>query len=550
MNLQRQCRRCNGLAATIISLLLALYGLSKAHGTSFIFALRSTEPVTTLDYLDAQFTEHLLVEAQIMEGLIGFDPQDDHVIVPRLAKSYHRIDLYTYVFRLRDGLYFHSHLHGQKEASGELVTPQDVAFSLNRARKSSAGQQYKLDNVDSILIVGRDLLKIKLKKPDEDFLSRLATAVGHVTCQKYYESLGQDDKSRRVAFAREPIGTGPFYLARSLVARRSIMLVRFDRYWDQEWVQSRTAIKRIEYRYYNSAAEIISGLERGEIGGAHLMLSTFGEGGFIDHKRPPRFGGVYRLAPPFLSLLAINLTKPELGNPLIRELLNAAVDRAKIEQICPQGPGDLPRGYRYYLEISNRYLLTKQSSIQRLLQSRQAQEHLRALKSRGPLLFLVRAGDDATRDRIVESIAGDLKQKLGLEVRIVKTEKFSANLAAPRPSYDLVYADWTPDTPGEREGLSILYPLFYSRSQTNISRFSDPEVDKMFAQVAGVIDKATAMTLYTKIQDRLFDNSPHIWLPSVRSNTLVYGKGYRTKVRPSSLVYYSSFLKHVERIRK
>jgi len=548
MNMQL---KYNCLAVATISLLLTLDVVSKAQAAPpFIFALRRTEPVTTLDYIDAQFTENLVVEAEIMEGLVGFDPQNEHLIVPRLAKSYHRIDLYTYVFRLRDDVYFHSHLHGLKTLQAERVTPEDVVFSLLRAENSPSAQQYKLDNVESITTVGKDLVKIKLIKPDEDFLSRLATAMGHVTCKGYYESLGSDDASRKGAFARAPVGTGPFYLARPLGDGRSIILLCFDLYRDQDWVKSQTAIKRIEYRYYGSAADIFAGLDRGEIGGASLMLSAFGEGGFLDTKIPPRFGGVYRLAPPFLSLLAINLTKPELADPFARKLLNAAVDKTKIEQICPHGSAELPDGYRYYLEISKYYAQAKQASVSELLRSPEAQKRLRALQSRGPLIFFVRAGDDATRDRIAASIAYDLKKGLQLDVRIVKAEQFSSELDRSKPSYDLVYADWTPDTPGEREGLSILYPLFYSKNRTNISHYSDPEVDRIFAKLQGIVDKGTAESLYKRIQARLLENPPHIWLPSVRSNTLLYGRGYRSKIRPSSLVYYSCFLKHAERLVK
>jgi len=537
-----------GLAVATISLVFGV--LSQAQAAPFVFALRRTEPVTTLDYLDAQFTETLLVEAQIMEGLVGFDPQDEHVILPMLAKSYHRIDPSTYVFRLRDDVYFHSHTHGTAKAAKELVTPDDVVFSLMRARRSPGAQHARLDNIESIMTVGPDLLKIKLTKPDDDFLSRLATAAGHVTCKRYYEGLGPDDASRNATFGRAPVGTGPYYLARPLVDGQSIVLVRFDQYRDRDWIESPSAIERVEYRYYESAADILSGLKRGEIGGANLMLSAFGEGGFLNTKKPLRLGGAYRLTPPFLSILAINLTKPDLADRLTRKLLNAAVDRAKIERICPQGASELPEGYRNYLEIAKLYQ-TRQTTVPMLLQSHEAQERLRALQNRGPFTLLVRAGEDVTRDRIVASIADDLKTRLRLDVRIVRTKRFSAELQAAKPTYDFAYVDWTPDTPSESEGLFILYPLLYSASRSNISHFADREIDDLFAQVEAAVDKAAAAKLYTRIRDRLYENPPHIWLPSVRSNTLLFGKGYRSRVRlSSSLVYYASFLRYIKGIRK
>jgi ABC-type transport system substrate-binding protein len=535
-------------AATMIGLLLALGTSSNAQAAAraFIFALRRTEPVTTLDYLDVQFTESLMVEAQIMEGLVEFDPQNERLTVPRLAKSY-RIDLYTYVFRLRNDVYFHPHSHGREAAATERVTPEDVVFSLQRAMSSAGAQQCKLDNVESIVVVGRDLIKVKLRKPDDDFLSCLATALGHVTCKKYYESLGPDEARRKRAFARAPIGSGPYRLAHPVRDGVPIVLLRFDSYWDKDWVKSRKAPERIEYRYSDSVQAVLHGLEAGEIGAATMMLSTLGEGGLLDTKKRRRFGAQYLLEPPFLSLLAINLTKPELADKAIRQLLNAAIDRGNIEQICPQSSSVIPEGYRYYLDITKRYLETKPPNVQMLLHSQpQAQERLRALKRHGPLILMVRAGEDLTRDRIVASITNDLERELQLEVRVLKPERFSAELLAPRPSYDLVYVDWSPDTPAEREGLSILYPLFYSQSRTNISHFSDPVVDNLFERIAGVVDKLAATKHYVEIQDLLIENPPHIWLPSVRSNILVYGKGYRSRVRPSSQVYYSSFLKWAE----
>ena len=64
-----------------------------------------------------------------------------------------------------------------------------------------------------------------------------------------------------------------------------------------------------------------------------------------------------------------------------------------------------------------------------------------------------------------------------------------------------------------------------------------------------MVDGETADRLYRDIEKRLLAGSPHIWLRSMRSEALVYARGYRARLASSPLIYYSSFLKGLERIQ-
>jgi ABC-type transport system substrate-binding protein len=528
---------------------LATAGRAQA-ARPLVFALSSAQPVTTLDNLDAGSVSRLVVEAQIMEGLLGFDRKDDQLLEVRLAENYHRIDSRTYVFRLRHDIFFHPHYHGAEHEDAERVTAEDVAFSLLRAKRSPGAKESRFDNLESVRAVSPDLLKIKLIQPDDGLPSQLATAMGHVTCRKYFESLGADDLSRKAAFARHPIGTGPYRLANALSGKGvPIVLERFAGYRDRDWVKSPKAITRVEYRYFDNPAAIIEGLKSGEIGMADLRLSDFGVGGMLGSRRQPPFGGVAYLQPPYLGLIAINLAKPDLSDRRVRRLLNAAVRKAGIGDLLPPPRGDLPLGYTRYLDLANRYL-KQPDDLETLRHDPQAQGLLKRLRARGALTILAAAGQDAVREEVITNLAKVLDTELDLKAEIRRSSQLTAEIDSAQPSYDLIYVDWTPNTPAERDGSAILRPLFSSASKENISRFKDPTVDRTFTELDSVIDKATAERLNRTIEDRLLDDPPHIWLPIVCSHVIVYAKGYRAHLGSSLLVYYSSFLKSVEWIRR
>ena len=83
---------------------------------------------TGLDPHDHRETTTDNIVLQTYEGLLGRDA--DGKIVQVLADGYERVGESTVRFTIRDGVTFHS---------GETLTPEDVAFSINRIVKESVG---------------------------------------------------------------------------------------------------------------------------------------------------------------------------------------------------------------------------------------------------------------------------------------------------------------------------------------------------------------------------------------------------------------------------
>jgi ABC-type transport system substrate-binding protein len=510
----------------------------------FVVALRGHAP-TSLSPVDAYTTNDLAVVSEIMEGLVKFNA-DSPTKPPELnlASWQSAIDSLTYVFDIRDDVYFHpfpKHPH-------DKLTAADVKFSLETAKTSSIRLKDRISNIDTIEVHG-NTVKITLKRPMKDFIAVLATSAGYITSKRYYDSLGSTAEARAQAFARAPIGTGPFRL-RSPVDPHStsITLERFPGYRDKTWTKSSRTLITVTFRFYEDARAILDDLQAGKVMLTSLPLTEFGLGGdFRDN------GSFVRLEPPFLVVLAVNIHRSLLRDERIRQLLNAAINTPEIAKMCHTDVKGLPVGYRKYMEIPQAYLDPAQRvPVTAFLADPAISSAVNALRKVGGLKILAPQRPDQMMDRILDRITIDFKQNLDLKVTVKKVRSVSSgSIAEEQP--DLIYREWTPDTPWEYADLSIVEPLFNSKSLNNYGGWADKQVDADFDQLHAINDQGTTDNIYKDVQARLRRGAPLIWLPIVRGMTLFLHKGYRAHYgdpktkSTSTLLFYTPMLKDIRK---
>jgi len=497
--------------------------------------------------MDAYTTADLPIVSEIMEGLVAFNPDEARKPpTANLALWHQAVDATTYLFDIRDDVYFHPFpKHPQ-----DKLTAADVKFSLELAKTLPNHLRDRMSNIDTIEVLGKTV-KITLKRPMKDFISVLATSAGYITSQRYYESLGKTPTERAAAFAVAPIGTGPFLLTAPIRPHASeITLRRFTGYRDATWLKSKRRLTAVTFRFYDDPQDILKDLAAGKVMMTVLPLTEFGRGGDF-RKR----GTLFPLTPPFLSILAINTHKALLRDDRLRQALNAAVDLTEIVKICNTDIKQLPAGYRKYMEIPLAFLdPQKRVPVTDLTSIPEVAQKLETIRKTGGLTILAPERRDWMMDRILEQVRADFKKRLDIQVTIKTTRSVSArSIAAEQP--DLIYREWTPDTPWEYDDLSIVEPLFMSRSLNNYGGFSDKEVDDDFDQLHRINDPGTSDKIYKQIQTRLRDRAPLIWLPIARSLTIFLGKDYRAEYgdpetkSTSSLLFYTPLLKGIKRSR-
>jgi peptide/nickel transport system substrate-binding protein len=100
----------------------------------------------------------------------------------------------VYEFVLRKGARFHN---------GEPVTAEDVKFSFDRYRGTSA--RALKEQVAAVEVVDAQHIRFRLKRPWPDFLTFYSstTGAGWIVPKKYVEQVGEE------GFKKTPIGAGP-----------------------------------------------------------------------------------------------------------------------------------------------------------------------------------------------------------------------------------------------------------------------------------------------------------------------------------------------------
>ncbi len=136
-------------------------------------------------------------------------------LVPGLATSWEQISPTEWDFTIRQGVKFHD---------GTTMTTADVAFSLNNTYGDGLEPFAASGTLASVVALDDKIVRITTKNPDPALLARMATVMGQIYPQAYYESVGKD------GFGREPIGTGPYKWA-GRVTGESVRLDAFDDYW-------------------------------------------------------------------------------------------------------------------------------------------------------------------------------------------------------------------------------------------------------------------------------------------------------------------------------
>lgn len=444
----------------------------------------------TLDPFFTLSEKKLTLVYQMLEGLVRFDA--DANIVSALAESWERVDPLRLRFHLRKNIRFHN---------GEDFDAQSVDYTLRKildpATKSPlAGFLYTIDKVE---IVDGHTIDIITKFPDGLLLRRLAGLLVLVP-PKDYETRGA------AAFAKKPVGTGPFKLKRWVTGNEIVMEKNRD-YWDPGYPK----IDELVMRFLSSVDDQLAGLLDGSVdimtelpGTYTLKVAQNPETQVVKKEALYAVGGHF------------NTDIPPFNDVRVRQAANYALNKSEFIRYDLLGNGEpvttlaTPGQIGYNTDLQPYpFDLTR------------AKELIRESGIKTPVkvdLFLVPFVERPARiaKKQLEAIGFDVQLHIfpeGAAVEAFKKGTWNFGMSTfPSPTAHVSFS----------EGL-----LFYSKSYFSLHH--DPVFDQAFEKATMVLDQKESEQAFKNLEKKAHDDALGLFL---YRRIKTYGVRRRVKFRP------------------
>ncbi len=422
----------------------------------------------------------------IFEGLVGLDARLEPV--PRLAEKWEQSeDGKVITFHLRKGVSWHD---------GKPFTSQDVAFTWEAIQKTQATTLWKayMSAVDGLETPDEHTVVVKYRYPYAPALS--SWVVGILPKHIY-----GDDKLTASAGNSEPVGTGPYKLARWEKGKRLILQA------NQKWWNGRPHVDTIELLILDPGTSAIDALSDGQVD----FMRVEDTGQWLDRAQTPEFRERFELSDVIESrirLIAWNTQKAPLDDKRVRQALTMALDRERIiEDVLLSQARPLSAPFFPNMFGANPALAPHPFDLARATRLLdQAKQPIKDGKRFAIELMALESQRGSVGDDTLAIFRKDL-HALGIDITMtfVSTQEFYKRINAR--DFDGVYFAWLPDIP-DPDPYSLLHSSMIGVG-ANFAHFVSPDVDELLDKARAVADRNERKELYHQVHAILHDEMPY-----------------------------------------
>lgn len=499
INSQRLARIAPPLVLAVV--LAAVVGTSaSAHSVAQsgdpTLRIAAAEPTSGLDPATAVTQASLRVMELVYDTLLDYDRNGK--LVPDLAQSWKLApNGKSYTFRLRGNAKF---------SDGSRITAQDVRFSLQRAAKS-ASLKASLAVMKQVVVVNPTTVRVTLAQPSRVFLNSLArVGAAAILSQKAVEG--------NSAYFTKPTATsGPWTLT-EWIPKDHLTLAANASYWRAGYPK----IKTIQYTFSEDPTSAAAALQSGTADMYYPMAPT-------DAIRLKKAGKIKYFAPaqPGTLFWGLDKTKPPFDDVRVRQAVAYTVPRDDRQKVCWEGTGGisygaliLPGSWAYTPGL-DRFKVSPKVALQRaakLLDAagwrgsgvRKAQG-VKAVKDGTSLKVSVPFESNWAQSRCNTQLLKAALKPLGVDIvpQAYDPASFWADVAKNKFTMYHGGNGWGTVDEMMQQGLTTA-----GQSNSIMSKWSNPEVDKLVAQAQATPSVAKAKQLYRRVQQVVLDQQPFI----------------------------------------
>ncbi len=429
------------------------------------------------------------------EGLTEQGKLPQLEIHPMLAKSWEiSKDGREYTFPLREGVKFH---HGKELDSA------DIKYSIERVLdpKTRSPRAFAFRWIDSVQVIDKHHLKIKLKEPFAPFLASLTAANCAVI------PAGSEPTATKPA-----PGTGPFIL-KTFIPTDLFEVSRFDQYWktDEKTGDRLPYLAGIIMKKIPDENVRWTALRAGDIDFVDVPPLNIVAKAILEKPVP---GIVVDYDTPGNAWIWFNTTNPPFSHKKVRQAIAYTLDKKKILEAVYWGLGEI-ENHQPFSRLSRFYIPVEDREVNLAKAKELLSEAGYPNGFKAEVLTFYTPYDVAG----AQAAIGQLKQ-IGIEMTIKVVDRAAFSPLMQKGDYTISYR-------GDSERFDwddAFYMYFHSSEigKNNWPRYSNKELDGLLEEGRRTLRHEDRAKIYRKVVEILREDLPVHYI-----NKSVIGYAYR-----------------------
>ena len=427
----------------------------------------------------ATFVGRIVLTA-MCDKLIDVDSNLNYV--PQLATAWEWGDEgRTLTLRLREGVVFHD---------GEPLNAEAVRFNLDRYRNTPGSRRAtELRPVQAVEVVDPMTVRLRMAQPFAPLLGVLSDRAGMMLSPRATQAAGA-----RVGEA--PVCSGPFRFTQRVQQER-IVLDRFDRYWNAQAIH----LQQVVYLPVPAPNVRLANLRAGGLEMMERLAPTD-----LRQARGQRGLRVEESVALGYFTMSLNVAngpraRGPLGNPKIREALEAAIDRRALNQVVfdgafvpsnqPQAPGTPFHNDAHPVparDVARARQLLTEAGVPRPSFT----------------LLVANSAVDVQVGEVIQAMAAEA----GFDIRVQALETGALNAQTDRGDYEATIAIWS----GRADPDANVSIWLQCDGFINWGLYCNPAVDELLSQARQRTDTAARQALYRQASAIYLADRPHLFL--------------------------------------